>query len=395
MRIVAAAIGCLSTVAASRGVDSVRVAEWGDGLDIVAAFDAGEPLLITGSPVSSWPLVASARVAPDAVEEEFGRLTLVGAVRAKKSTQASRPVVVRVAKNLPDNRDVLFETESHLFEVVDIPGSEFVALARGGRIGEMREEGRGGGGEASLMPAADGGGAALYQYWRSTTMLTDDSPDAEALWDFVLQRQAVAEEGGGEGNNAQQGGRSSGRERRRREGDAAGGRGGNASFDLQWLFYHLQYGPFDGEPSVSLEALQVLMHSLLSCCGVRSCWSTVVVLALVAVGCGGGVSSVSRGECFLARWMWVVLGGPTAVVQTLSACLPLTLSRCLSVCRFVCPCRRLCVSLPLSFSPALSLLFLSLSRFRSRSLMVWCRCRLLVTACGVGGKRARMMPAPR
>ena len=178
------------------GVTAVPHLNWGEGRDVVALFNAGEPVVIRNSPVREWPLLQldSSSLRETLLDLSFGQV-VYSTVKGER--------VIHAAKRLPDARDVLYETTTNAYKLTDLDGSEFEQRARNFLEGES--------------------GGLL---WRSTNLLGDND-EAKTLWKFILQSVS-----GFEG-----------------DGDTKG------SFDLRWLLYRLQHGPFDGRPSVSLEAI--------------------------------------------------------------------------------------------------------------------------------------------
>jgi len=169
--------------------ESVQDASWGSGWDVVASFDSGEPVRLTDSPVTEWPLLS---MGPEHLAREFQNLVLKDAVVSHDPNE----FVLRAPKNLPDNRDILFEHDTRNFELQDIAGSSLSAPERRGRV-----------------------------YWRSSNMLAS-SEDSKDLWDFFLQRYDTSDKQ-------------------------------DFQFDLRWLLYRLKHSAYDERPSVSLEAVEL------------------------------------------------------------------------------------------------------------------------------------------
>eukprot|EP00750_Incisomonas_marina_P001002 INCI1082.1.p1 GENE.INCI1082.1~~INCI1082.1.p1 ORF type:complete len:553 (-),score=67.95 INCI1082.1:1230-2888(-) len=209
---------CIAAATSSLGIEqasllasqTLRVLEWGPGRDLVEIFDKGEPVLLTGSPVRDWPLLS---LGEDELHDAIAELQMDSAVFAVQSTTTSpsspdvgKPaVVVNTAKNLPDNREVIFEPDTRAFELRDTNGAALLASGERNNEEIYKTAGRGGTVQEGIS-------------WRSQNLLTE-TPESKLLWDFFLQ--------------------------------------GENQFDMRWLFYRLEHGPFDGRPSISFKAMPV------------------------------------------------------------------------------------------------------------------------------------------
>jgi hypothetical protein len=199
------------TFVGTLAVEEVQILDWSDFQDIGSMFNFGVPAVVTGSPVTSWPLINCSQ---QTFSSAFNSLELTSAVRSTRE----RDVVVRRAKNLPDNRDVLFETSSGVFEIFDPTGGELEkSVLKTFRPDQDSVEG-------SRQVATKAG----KTYWRSINMLTGGT-SAATLWNTLLLNST---DGNAESVSSE------------------------TKLDLQWLFHRLKYDNFDARPSVSMEALE-------------------------------------------------------------------------------------------------------------------------------------------